>query len=522
MQKIPGIGTIVFINPSAATKAAEEANAGKIASISSEEFEIKAFEVPPLENAEIPERFPDCCKGHQSLYASVIDEFNRFPDCCTNHRKLLKVNWFDKSQYLYIPTKVMNSYIFTVDCIRQNMNKADWFKRINDYIDLTVKSFGQLPYGFGPPPGVSQYASIVKNNLASIDELTADKHAAILDMFSKQTVNKPNTTEYDLDLLVQIYKEWLRIFPFDIPYLVTAKKHFEEALPILKGPGETNMYTGITAVAMKSKKEMLDFVKDATLAIITTLNAVDQFEKGLLTDTAAIELKLLTANRKVEIEQLKLSSNADANAYLKTLKKWLKGEKKFVSELRIKAGGATYDEQFRQCLTDAVSHFQRNSINEPCIANILNGGKNKESMVRYAYKNFLSARFPDATVVAEEEMGNGYMDLTFYHPLLSRKVIEFKGWWNYDKKDIAFQVSKYLTDFEQEGYILMINDQVKDITPLYKKLLMAEKMNFIADSWFQHSVGNGSFVYYSSLHQFGINVKKIYHLIFNVKSVYKK
>jgi hypothetical protein len=518
MQKIPGIGPIVFINPNAALKAAEEANAGKIASISAEDFEIKAFNVPSLENAEIPEKFPDCCAGHQSLYTSLKEDFNRFPDCCINHRRLFKVNWFDKSYYLYVPTKVMNSYVFTIDCIKQNMNQADWAKRIKDYIDITIKSFGQLPSGFGPPVGLSHYISLVKNNLASIDDLSAEKHAAIVDMFSDQA-SKTTTTEYDLELLIQIYKEWLRIFPFDIPYLASAKQHFQGSTPVFKGPGETNMYTGITAVGMKSKKEMLEFVKDATLAIITTLNAANLFERGALTDTAAAELKLLTANRKVEIEQLKLSKNADASGYLKILKKWLKGEKKFVSELRIKAGGTTYDEQFRQCLTDAVSQFQRNSINEPCITNILNGGKGKETLVRYAFKNFLSARFPDATVVAEEEMGNGYMDLTFYQPLLSRKVVEFKGWWNYDKKDIAFQVSKYLTDFEHEGYILMINDQAKDIAPAYKKLLLSENMNFIPGSWAEHSIANGRFTYYSSLHQFGITSKKIYHIIFNVRPI---
>lgn len=477
MQKIPGLGSIVFINPHAALKAAKEVSAGKIATITSDDFGIDAFEVPALENAEIPENFPDCCKGHQSLYTSLKEDFNRFPDCCDNHRKLYKAHWFDKSQYLYIPTKVMNSYIFTIDCIRQNMNKVDWNKRIKDYVDLTIKSFGQLPHGFGPPVGLSNYTSIVKSNLTSIDDLSAEKHAAIAEMFSNQTINQTTNNEYDLGLLIQIYQEWLRVFPFDIPYLSAAKKQFESAIPVLKGPGETNMYSGVTAVGMKSKKEMLDFVKDATLAIITTLNAANSFEKGHLTDTASAELKLLTANRKVEIEQLKLSNKADANGYLKILKKWLKGEKKFVSELRIKAGGATYDEQFRQCLTDAISHFQRNNINEPCIANVLNGGKNKESMVRYSFKNFLSARFPDAAVVAEEEMGKGYMDLTFYQPLLSRKVIEFKGWWNYDKKEIAFQVSKYLTDFEHEGYILMINDQVKDISAQYKDLLMRENMN---------------------------------------------
>lgn len=227
---------------------------------------------------------------------------------------------------------------------------------------------------------------------------------------------------------------------------------------------------------------------------------------------------MLTANRKIEIEQLKLSTNADANSYLKILKKWLTGEKKFVSELRLKAAPISYDDQFRQCLVDAIKEFQHNSINEPCIANIINGGKGKETLVRYAFKNFLSARFPDANVVAEEQLGTGFMDLTFYQPLLSRKVVEFKGWWNYDKNDLAFQISKYLTDFENEGYIVMINHFAKDITSQYQQLLTRSNMHYVVDSWNEHTSSNG-FIYYSSKHDFGVKAKTIYHLIFNVKQM---
>jgi hypothetical protein len=193
MQKFPGHGPIVFINPDAALKAAAEVNAGKIARISFEDFEIKAFDVPSSENAEISEKFPDCCEGHQSLYASLKEEFNSFPDCCPAHRKLLRAAWFNKSEYLYVPMKVMQSYAFTIECIKQNMHAKDWFKRIKDYIDVIIKGFGQLPSGFGPPVGASQYASIVKNNLVSIHHLSAEKHAAIVDMFSNQPNKKVST-----------------------------------------------------------------------------------------------------------------------------------------------------------------------------------------------------------------------------------------------------------------------------------------------------------------------------------------
>lgn len=108
------------------------------------------------------------------------------------------------------------------------------------------------------------------------------------------------------------------------------------------------------------------------------------------------------------------------------------------------------------------------------------------------------------------------MDLKFYHPGMPHKVIEFKGWWNFDKKDVAKQTVGYLTDFEGEGYIFMINHlPVTDIAGKYRDLLEKPEMAYEAGSWTAWPVDNSAYTYYSSRHRFGGQTKLLYHFIFN-------
>jgi len=516
-MRLPGCGDIIFVDPAKAIEVMKKFHAGEIVYVSAEDVEFRAYDLLALPELSMPAAFPECCEGHREMYQSMKDEFERFPNCCTWHKQLMAAPWFNKSNYLYMPLKVMTSFAYTISFIKEYMNTPDWHKRIKDYLETTIRSFGQFPLNYGPPIGLSQYASIIRNNLPLIDELTPEKHMAIEAILNGHVRSGKDKSEFDFDLLMSIYHEWLRIFPFEIPYLQPLRAHLENTIPILKAELETNMFTGHTTYSLKSKAELLDFIKKATTIIITDLNAGKLFEKGALNNVKETALKLLLANRRLEIEELQLPKRADQNAYLKLLKKWLKGEKRFIADLRLTLDDETHDELFRRSLCDVIQSFQRNDVNEPSLLNVRDNGPNKESMVRYAVKNFLSARFPDATLVAEEEKGTGFMDLKLYHSSFPHKVVEFKGWWNYDKKDLAFQLSSYLTDFEQEGYIFMINHlKATDISASYEKLLQRENMNYVAGSWEKHQPKTSDFHFFSSRHQFAGREKTLYHYIFNV------
>ena len=173
--------------------------------------------------------------------------------------------------------------------------------------------------------------------------------------------------------------------------------------------------------------------------------------------------------------------------------------------------------QFISDVLDGMKALQDNGVNEPCIKNIRDGGPDKESQVRYWFRNWLRGRYPDATVTVEEEQGNGYIDLRILRRGAPDRIIEFKGWWNADKLAAPEQVCRYLTDFEREGYIFMINHLKK--TPVddqYKTIVTSPAMNYTPISWETYRHQQTDVHFYASRHQFDGKEKTVYHFILNV------
>jgi hypothetical protein len=161
--------------------------------------------------------------------------------------------------------------------------------------------------------------------------------------------------------------------------------------------------------------------------------------------------------------------------------------------------------------------LQDNGMNEYCIKNVREGGPDKESQVRYWFRNWFRGRYPDAAVTVEEEQGNGYIDLRIIRRGAPDRIIEFKGWWNADKFQAPEQLCKYLTDFEREGYIFIINDLKRTlIDEKYKAIVTASAMNYTPDSWINYSHRQTDVDFYVSRHQFEGKEKMVYHFILNV------
>jgi hypothetical protein len=166
---------------------------------------------------------------------------------------------------------------------------------------------------------------------------------------------------------------------------------------------------------------------------------------------------------------------------------------------------------------EGIKYLQQNDSNEQCIMNIRENKPDKETSFRYSFKKFFDARCKHAIIIPEPEKGKTRIDLKIIHKELGEKIIEFKGWWNHKKEDVASQICGYLTDFEKDGYIFMINDlKQKDITKEYKEIILSEKSNYIQESWIVHNYKNTDFKYFESKHKFSTKEKIIYHFIFNV------
>lgn len=121
-------------------------------------------------------------------------------------------------------------------------------------------------------------------------------------------------------------------------------------------------------------------------------------------------------------------------------------------------------------------------------------------------------------VNSELEKGNRRIDLKIEDNIIGKKIIEFKGWWNPDKKEIIDQLTNYMTEFDKTGYILMINNLSKgkrgSITEKYKTLISRSELNF--KTWEEIPYKNTDYKYYKSIHTYFGREKEIYHFIFRL------
>jgi hypothetical protein len=66
-----------------------------------------------------------------------------------------------------------------------------------------------------------------------------------------------------------------------------------------------------------------------------------------------------------------------------------------------------------------------------------------------------------------------------------------------------------LTDFEEAGYVLMINNRKTNIGENYKEIITSEKAQYIPNTLRIHPAMNGTFTYFQTSHRFGPIEKQI-------------
>ncbi|HVM86690.1 MAG TPA: hypothetical protein VMT76_00785 [Puia sp.] len=512
------IGAINVINPEEFVKAFQDISSGKaqIGQISTKAFEIKHYDTQPVNGHELPKDFPNCCAFHTELFQMGTARYEKLPNCCEPHKRLNQAKWFKKENYAYFPMKLVTTLAYSWHCVKASIDKPEWYKEITDYLDYSMRSYGQLPDGFGPPVGIELYVANLAGYIEQDKHISFDKKQKLLEFLTNFDKRKPDLEQTDINLLLDKYHEWFKIFPFEISFLRHLKPYFEKHIPILKGKGDTNMYSGLTAFQVTTKKELVQFLNSVTLTIIKTINTRFLFESKMMKDVDALKIEMMLANRRVEIQALDRTDWKDRREYIKMLKQWLKGEKKFLNEIWPILQVMEKNIDFVKDLIDGIWRLQKNDINEACIVNVREDKAEKEATFRNWFKNFFQARYPEAIVSAEEEKGKRYIDLKITHPGMHEKIVEFKGWWNYDKKNIASQICSHLTDFENAGYVFMINHKQDEIISSYKELVEDASMNYVEGSWKEIQFQGTDMFYYVSKHKFSAKEKTVYHFIFNV------
>ena len=173
----------------------------------------------------------------------------------------------------------------------------------------------------------------------------------------------------------------------------------------------------------------------------------------------------------------------------------------------------SYD--FTKDFADGIHSLQKNDTNGNLIKNLKEGiGKKLEAPFRNYFNSWFEAR--RYQVAMESIKGPGHIDLKVSHEEIGDKIVEFKGWWNTKKIKIIQQLYSYLTQFEGDGYILMINSNKSSITGKYKDMITTRSAGYIKGSWELVKHQNTSFLYFISKHKLGTHIKEVHHFILDI------
>ncbi|MCW3116160.1 MAG: hypothetical protein JWM28_242 [Chitinophagaceae bacterium] len=203
-----------------------------------------------------------------------------------------------------------------------------------------------------------------------------------------------------------------------------------------------------------------------------------------------------------------LSGDQLAKHYIDTIKKYAKEVKEKEQNMM---NTRIFD--FLKDFTTSIHLLQSQDVNAECIRALKEDGKKNESAFRYWFQTAFIMKGYSAE--PEPEKGNGRIDLKVTHPSMANKIIEFKGWWNSDKKNIINQLQSYLTDFEKDGYVFMINHKKINIVKEYRELIVTPEMKYIPNSWSEIAIAPSDYTYFKSEHNF-TRRKTIYHFIFSI------
>lgn len=173
-------------------------------------------------------------------------------------------------------------------------------------------------------------------------------------------------------------------------------------------------------------------------------------------------------------------------------------------------------EEFLNTFCKGILILQQDEKNQKCSENIVENIKH-EAPFQIFFRSLLSVNYECSD--NEVEKGSKRIDLKIEdsNKLPHRIIIEFKGWWNRDKYDVVEQCLGYLTEFEDNAVIFMVNHLESSIERKYKEKVVLKTKSYIQDSWFELKYKQTGYMFFKSEHTFNKRTKTLYHFIVSPK-----
>jgi hypothetical protein len=294
---------------------------------------------PPAHYSQ-KENFPNCCEWHKTSSEIFNKKWSDFPECCEHHHKLKTQNWFDKESYSNLGEQSFLKLSYTISHIETVQDNEDGLDDSLEYIYYVVWSFGQLPDNFGAPILLSDYLSSLLNYLKETSNRIVYRNEIIKyieeDLSNIKTEdNHAPSNDFDFNVLREKYNEWVSIFPFDLSIFSDYKEHFQSIFPILSQKDiKYNRYLKLSMTKILSKNELVTYLANLSNNLLFHINAYMLYNKGIFSNQSNYDLELIQENRSLELAEITLKENDSKTEYIKILKKWIAGERKYISEIK--------------------------------------------------------------------------------------------------------------------------------------------------------------------------------------------
>lgn len=325
-------GEMYLINPEAMLKLIMDINEGKTHSVSQIDCGLSHTEMRAPKgyiHSDTPLTDPYCI----NVLKAANDFFEKFPSCCEQHKKLLFTPWFNKINYDYVPGKIFATLLFSLHYIRTTINEDKWESIITTHFLLSIKSFGLLPYGYGAPVGLDVYKALLKEQIKGASTVPDNKKTILVEFLNFKAKPQQRDSNASFNILLTTYRKWLKIFPFDLPFFEHLKPMFETAIPILKGNPIANEDTNLIGYDIRTNDELIYLLTQINKSIITQINSMSLSKEGLLNDIQVTKLSLINSQRLLELKELTDEPTDERKDYIRVLKSWFEGEKKYVDEI---------------------------------------------------------------------------------------------------------------------------------------------------------------------------------------------
>lgn len=303
------------------------------------------YELPfPIEASEGDhslESCEECRKNHNTILKEIEDRFEIFPKCCEYHEPLLELSEFKKEDFDGAPKHVADKILFTYHHIINHLEDDGWYNEITDYLEYAYRSFGQMPTGCGEPFQRNRFVTTIEDMLKHFAKDYSGKlelKDALTRMNKVQNLLNPekfgfDTEERNFDTMLNTYKEWVELFPFELSYFTHLKSKFRKIIPFHSGKSRFNQYLKEVILEMHTQESLSSGLITITQKLLQAVSGAILFERDELSDADHKYIELIVGRRKMEIKELSESPNKKRSEYLKLIKKWFRDEKRFINDI---------------------------------------------------------------------------------------------------------------------------------------------------------------------------------------------